>query len=58
MSDAEVEAKFRGLARKALQSEQSDRLLKALWKTEEMSDAGEIVRLTVASHGSSAGRPL
>ena len=58
MSDVEVEAKFRGLARKALPAEQSDRLLKALWKTDELSDAGEIVRLTVASHGSSAGKPL
>jgi 2-methylcitrate dehydratase len=49
MSDAEVEAKFRGLARNALNPAQTDRLLEALWKVEDMADAGEIVRLTVTS---------
>ena len=48
MSDAEVEAKFRGLARNVLKSAQTDRLLDALWKIEDVADAGEIVRLTVA----------
>ncbi len=49
MSDAEVEAKFRGLAQNALKPAQTDRLLEALWKIEDMTDAGEILRLTVAS---------
>ena len=49
MSDAEVEAKFRGLAQNALKPEQTDRLLEALWEIEDVADAGEIVRLTVAS---------
>jgi len=49
MSDAEIEAKFRGLAQNALKPEQTDRLLEALWEIEDVADAGEIVRLTVAS---------
>ena len=49
MSDAEIEAKFRGLAQNALKPEQTGRLLDALWEIEDVADAGEIVRLTVAS---------
>ena len=49
MSDAEVEAKFRGLAQNVLEPAQADRLLDALWKIEDAADAGEIVRLTVTS---------
>ena len=48
MSDADVEAKFRLLAAKVLQPAQTDRLLQQLWKLEDLADAGEIVRLTVA----------
>ncbi|MBI1965344.1 MAG: MmgE/PrpD family protein [Betaproteobacteria bacterium] len=48
MSDAEVEMKFRGLAATALSTAQTDRLLERLWRVEDMADAGEIVRLTVA----------
>ena len=47
MSDAEVEAKFRGLAQNVLKPAQTDRLLDALWKVEDVVEAGEIVRLTV-----------
>ena len=49
MSNAEIEAKFRGLAQNVLKPAQTDRLLDALWKLEDLDDAGEIVRLTVAS---------
>lgn len=49
MSDAEVEAKFRGLAKNVLEPAQADRLLEALWKIEHVADAGEIVRLTAAA---------
>jgi len=49
MSDAEVEAKFCGLALHVLEPAQTDRLLEALWNIETMADAGEIVRLTVRS---------
>ena len=48
LSDSEVEAKFRTLATPMLASAQTDRLLEALWKMEDVADAGEIVRLTVA----------
>jgi 2-methylcitrate dehydratase len=47
MSDAEVEGKFRSLARKVLAVERCDRLLEALWKLEELPHAGEVIRLTV-----------
>ena len=49
MSDAEVEAKFRGLAQNVLKPAQTDRLLEALWKIEDVADAGEIVQLTVTN---------
>ena len=58
MTDAEVEAKFRGLAQKVLRAQQADRLLEALWQTDAMKDAGEIVRLTVAEQKTREGRPL
>ena len=48
MSDAEVEGKFRKLAREVLDEERTERLLKALWGLEALDDAGEIVRLTKA----------
>ena len=49
MSDAEVEAKFRGLAQNVLKPAQTDRLLETLWKIEDVADAGEIVQLTVTN---------
>ena len=49
MSDAEIEAKFRPLAAGVLGAEQVDRLLGKLWQLEKLADAGECVRLTVAS---------
>ncbi|MBI2295946.1 MAG: MmgE/PrpD family protein [Betaproteobacteria bacterium] len=47
MSDSEVEAKFRALAATVLSPAQTDRLLKRLWKLEELADGGDILRLTV-----------
>ncbi|MGH8694829.1 MAG: MmgE/PrpD family protein, partial [Burkholderiales bacterium] len=49
MSDAEIEAKFRPLAAKVLTAAQTDRLLGKLWRLEDVTDAGELVRLTVAN---------
>ncbi len=49
MSDAEVEAKFRPLAAKVLTAAQSQRLLERVWSIEDVADAGEIARLTVAN---------
>ncbi|MCC6533894.1 MAG: MmgE/PrpD family protein [Burkholderiales bacterium] len=48
MSDDEVEAKFRKLARHLLAQEKVDALAQRLWRLEELADAGEIVRLSVA----------
>jgi 2-methylcitrate dehydratase len=47
MSESEVEAKFRRLAADVLPASRTDRLLEALWRLEEVADAGEIVRLTL-----------
>ena len=49
MSDAEVEAKFRKLAGGVLPPDRTGRLLERLWKLENVADAGELVRLTVAN---------
>lgn len=47
MSDAEVDAKFRKLARHVLPDAQIDTLAGRLWSLETLDDAGDIVRLTV-----------
>ena len=49
MSDGEVESKFRGLAAGTLAAANVDCLLEALWQVETLQDAGDIVRLTLAS---------
>jgi 2-methylcitrate dehydratase len=56
MSDTEVEAKFRSLAAPALPAAQTDRLLSRLWKLEEVTDAGEIVRLAVRGQAGASRR--
>ena len=48
MSEAEIEAKFRPLAAKVLTAAQTDRLLATLWKLEDVQDAGDLLRMTVA----------
>ena len=48
MTESEIEAKFRSLAAQVLSSAQTDRLLDKLWHIEDLADAGECVRLTVA----------
>lgn len=48
MSDSEVEAKFRKLARAVLSDAESDRLLETVWKLDALDDAGEVVRLTAS----------
>ena len=47
MTDAELEAKFRKLARHVLADREIDRLLSALWRLEQLDDADEFMRLTV-----------
>ena len=46
MTDAEVEQKFRSLAKDLLSPDQTDELLAKLWKLEEVEDIGEVLRLT------------
>jgi 2-methylcitrate dehydratase len=45
MTDAEVEQKFRRLAREVLSDQAAERLLEALWRLDTLEDAGDIVRL-------------
>ncbi|RPI47173.1 MAG: MmgE/PrpD family protein, partial [Betaproteobacteria bacterium] len=47
MTDTEVEAKFRKLARHVLPPARIDPLLARLWQLETVADVGEILRLTV-----------
>ena len=46
MTDAEVEAKFRSLAKDLLTPQQTDQLLDRLWRLEEVEDIREVLRLT------------
>ncbi len=46
MTDAEVEAKFRSLAKDLLSPHQTDQLLDRLWHLEEVEDIREVLRLT------------
>jgi 2-methylcitrate dehydratase len=46
MSDAEMEEKFRSLARKHLAAERTDALLRQLWALEDMPKAGALIGMT------------
>jgi 2-methylcitrate dehydratase len=46
MTDAEMEEKFRSLARKQLSAERIDALLRQLWALEDMPKAGALIELT------------
>jgi 2-methylcitrate dehydratase len=46
MTDAEMEEKFRGLARKNLSAERTDNLLRQLWALDEMPQAGALLEMT------------
>jgi 2-methylcitrate dehydratase len=46
MTDAEMEEKFRSLARRHLSAEQVDALLRQLWTLEDMSNAGTLAAMT------------
>jgi 2-methylcitrate dehydratase PrpD len=47
MSDADLEAKFRALAKGILPAAQADRLIEMCWDIEKLADAGEIARASV-----------
>jgi 2-methylcitrate dehydratase len=46
MTDAEMEEKFRSLARKHLAAERTDALLRQLWALEHMPKAGALIEMT------------
>jgi 2-methylcitrate dehydratase len=46
MTDAEVEEKFRSLARRQLTAARTDDLLGRLWGLERLADAGELIAAT------------
>jgi 2-methylcitrate dehydratase PrpD len=50
MSDAELEAKFRGLAAHGAPTIDADRVLERLWAIERERDVGSIVKLTASAH--------
>ena len=47
MSDADLEAKFRGLTKGLLAGPESDRLIALCWDTAKLKDAGEVARASV-----------
>jgi len=47
MSDADLEAKFRGLADGILSKPETDRLIRMCWDVEKLRDAGEVARASV-----------
>lgn len=52
MSDADLEAKFRGLAEGILPDRQSDEVIRLCWAIESLPDAGAIARATATDAGS------
>jgi 2-methylcitrate dehydratase len=48
MTDAEMEEKFRSLARKQLSAERTDALLRQLWALDDLPKAGTLIELTKA----------
>jgi len=47
MSDADLEAKFRGLGDGILSQPETDRLIRMCWDVEKLRDAGEVARASV-----------
>jgi 2-methylcitrate dehydratase PrpD len=47
MTDADLEAKFRGLAHAVLQPAATDRLIGLCWRAETLEDIGEVARAAV-----------
>jgi 2-methylcitrate dehydratase PrpD len=54
MSDADLEAKFRGLATEILSTGETDTLLKLCWSLETLKSAGDIARAAVPAAGKHA----
>ncbi len=48
MTDAEVEAKFRGLVRPILSEQRMNQVLETIWKLEEVSELGSLFSMIIA----------
>jgi 2-methylcitrate dehydratase len=48
MTDAEVEAKFRGLTRPILSEQRMNQVLEKMWKLEEVSELGSLFSMIIA----------
>jgi 2-methylcitrate dehydratase PrpD len=51
MSDADLEAKFRALARGILSDAETDGLIRMCWDIGDLADAAEVARASVPAHG-------
>jgi 2-methylcitrate dehydratase PrpD len=51
MSDADLEAKFRGLADGILSKPETDKLIRLCWDVAKLKDAGEVARASVPAEG-------
>jgi hypothetical protein len=49
MSDADLEAKFRGLAQGILSKGETDKLIRLCWDAGKLEDAGAVARASVPS---------
>jgi 2-methylcitrate dehydratase PrpD len=56
MSDADLEAKFRGLANGILSKPEADELIRLCWDIGKLKDAGEVARASVPADGSAKRR--
>ena len=55
MSDADLEAKFRGLCAPVLETASIDALIREIWHLDSMASAGALARMTVP--GDAPGTP-
>lgn len=57
MSEAEIESKFRSLVADMLPAAQVDALLERLWKLEELTEIGTLVRMTKCNSREATSKP-
>jgi 2-methylcitrate dehydratase PrpD len=58
MSDADLEAKFRGLCEPVLAAEQIEALIEQCWRLDTIDDSGALARMTVPRGDATRARPL
>ena len=57
MSDADLEAKFRGLCAPVLATASMDALIREIWHFDSMASAGALARMTVPAGMPGSARP-